>query len=51
MNATIFWVPAAVLVVAGIVQLMQGRIVLGIALIVVGAVVGPAVSRSRVDDA
>ncbi len=41
MNATILWVIAAVLVVAGIVQLFQGQIIFGIVLIVLGALVGP----------
>lgn len=41
MNATILWVIAAILVIAGIVQLLQGQIIFGIALIVVGALVGP----------
>jgi hypothetical protein len=41
MNATILWVIAVVLVVIGIVQLLQGQILFGIALIVVGALVGP----------
>lgn len=41
MNATLLWVIAAILVVVGIVQLIQGQILLGIALIVIGCVVGP----------
>lgn len=41
MNATVLWVIAAVLVVVGIVQLLQGQILLGIALIVVACLVGP----------
>jgi hypothetical protein len=41
MNATVFWVIAAILVIVGIVQLLQGQIILGIVLIVVGLVVGP----------
>lgn len=41
MNATVLWVIAAILVIIGIVQLLQGQILLGIGLIVVGALVGP----------
>lgn len=41
MSATILWVIAAVLVIAGIVQLIQGQIIFGIVLIIVGALVGP----------
>jgi hypothetical protein len=41
---------AAILVIVGIVQLLQGQILLGIVLIVVGCLVGPggySVFRSR----
>ena len=41
MSATILWIIAAILVVVGIVQLIQGQIILGIVLIVVGCLVGP----------
>lgn len=41
MNATILWIIAAILVVVGVVQLLQGQIIFGIVLIVVGALVGP----------
>ena len=41
MNATILWIIAAVLVVVGIVQLIQGQLIFGIALIVAGCLVGP----------
>lgn len=41
MNATVLWVIAAIIVIIGIVQLLQGQILFGIALIVVGALVGP----------
>lgn len=41
MNATVLWVIAAILVVIGVVQLIQGQIILGIVLIVVGLLVGP----------
>ena len=50
MNATILWVIAVILVVAGIVQLVQGQILWGLLLIVVGALVGPggvSVFRTR----
>jgi hypothetical protein len=39
--ATILWIIAVVLVIAGIVQLFQGQVLLGIVLIVVGFLVGP----------
>jgi Family of unknown function (DUF5335) len=39
--ATILWIIAVVLVIAGIVQLFQGQALLGIALIVIGFLVGP----------
>jgi hypothetical protein len=38
---TILWVIAAVLVIAGIVALLRGAILGGIALIVIGLLVGP----------
>ena len=38
---TILWIIAAVLVIAGIVALLRGRVLGGIALIVVGLLVGP----------
>ncbi|HYI62902.1 MAG TPA: GPGG-motif small membrane protein [Acidimicrobiales bacterium] len=41
MNATVLWIIAAVLVVVGIVQLFQGQILFGVALIVLGCLVGP----------
>jgi hypothetical protein len=41
MSSTILWLIAAALVVIGIVQLIQGQIILGIVLIVVGCLVGP----------
>jgi hypothetical protein len=37
----VLWLIAAILVVVGIVQLLQGQIILGIVLIVVGCLVGP----------
>jgi hypothetical protein len=39
--ATILWIIAAILVIAGIVSLVRGEVVLGIVLIVVGLLVGP----------
>ena len=50
MTATLLWIIAAILVVVGIVQLIQGQIILGIVLIVAGCLVGPggySVFRSR----
>ena len=41
MNATILWVIAVVLVIVGIVQLLQGQVVFGIVLIILGLLVGP----------
>lgn len=38
---TILWLIAVVLVIAGIVQLIQGAILLGVVLIVAGLLVGP----------
>jgi hypothetical protein len=38
---TILWIIAAVLVIAGIVALVRGSVLLGIALIVIGLLVGP----------
>jgi hypothetical protein len=37
----VLWVLAVILVIAGIVQLIQGQILFGIALIVIGCLVGP----------
>lgn len=39
--ATILWVIAVVLVIAGIVALVRGSILAGIVLIVIGLLVGP----------
>lgn len=39
--ATLLWVLAAVLVIAGIVTLIRGGVVTGIVLIIVGLLVGP----------
>lgn len=38
---TLLWIIAVVLVIAGIFQLVQGELTLGIVLIVVGLLVGP----------
>lgn len=37
----VLWLIAAVLVIVGIVQLLQGQIILGVVLIVIGLAVGP----------
>ncbi len=37
----LLWLVAVALVVGGVVQILQGQILLGIALIVVGCLVGP----------
>ena len=50
MNATVLWVIAAILVIVGIVQLLQGEVILGVVLIIVGCLVGPggvSLFRSR----
>jgi len=39
--ATLLWLLAAVLVIAGIVSLIRGSVVAGIVLIVVGLLIGP----------
>jgi hypothetical protein len=41
MNATLLWIVAAVLVVVGIVQLIQGQWIFGAVLIAAGLLVGP----------
>lgn len=41
MIGTILWLIAAILVIAGIVQIVQGQIIFGIILIIIGALVGP----------
>ena len=38
---TLLWIPAVVLVIAGIVTAIRGQILLGIVLIVLGFLVGP----------
>lgn len=37
----LMWLLAVVLVIAGVVQLLQGQIILGIVLVVIGMGVGP----------
>jgi hypothetical protein len=39
--ATLLWVIAAILVIAGIVTLLRGGILAGIVLIIVGLLIGP----------
>jgi hypothetical protein len=41
MSATLLWILAVILVVVGIVQLVQGQILLGIVLLIAAALVGP----------
>ena len=41
MNATVLWVIAVIIAIVGIVQLLQGQILLGIILLVAAAAVGP----------
>ena len=46
----LLWLVAAILVIVGIVQLLQGQIILGLVLIIVGCLVGPggfSIFRSR----
>ena len=50
MNGTLLWIIAAVLVVVGIVQLLQGQIIFGALLIVAACLVGPggySIARGR----
>ena len=39
--ALVLWIIAAILAIVGIVQLLQGQIIFGIVLIVLGCLVGP----------
>ena len=41
MNTTVLWIIAAILVIVGIVQLLQGQVIFGVVLIVAGCLVGP----------
>jgi hypothetical protein len=50
MSATLLWIIAVILAVVGVVQLVQGQIVLGVVLIIAACLVGPggySVFRSR----
>jgi TM2 domain-containing membrane protein YozV len=50
MSSFVLWLIAMVLAIVGIVQLLQGQIVLGVVLLIVAALVGPggySVFRSR----
>lgn len=41
MNATVLWVIAVIIAIIGVIQLLQGQLILGIVLLVVAAAVGP----------
>ena len=41
MSSTLLWIIAVVLAIVGIVQLLQGQILIGVALIVLACLVGP----------
>jgi hypothetical protein len=41
MKASLLWIIAAIIVIVGIVQILQGQIIFGIVLIVIGCLVGP----------
>ena len=41
MNATVLWVIAVILAIVGIVQLIQGQVILAIILLIAAAAVGP----------
>lgn len=50
MNATVLWIIAVIIAVIGVIQLLQGQIILGIVLLVAAALVGPggySVFRTR----
>ncbi|MEZ5235202.1 MAG: GPGG-motif small membrane protein [Acidimicrobiia bacterium] len=50
MSGTILWLIAAVIAVIGVIQLLQGQIILGIVLLIVACLVGPggySVFRTR----
>ena len=50
MPAALLWIIAAILVIVGIVQLLQGQILFGVLLIIAGCLVGPggySLFRSR----
>ena len=41
MNATVLWVIAVILAIVGVVQLIQGQVILAIILFIAAAAVGP----------
>jgi len=41
MSRTLLWIIAVILAIVGVVQLLQGQILLGVALIVLACLVGP----------
>lgn len=41
MNASLLWVIAVLFVIAGVFAILQGNLLLGLLLIVIGALVGP----------
>lgn len=41
MNATVLWVIAVIIAIVGLVQILQGQLILGIILLIVAAAVGP----------
>lgn len=41
MFSTLLWILAVILVVVGVVQLLQGQLIFGAVLIVIGCLVGP----------
>jgi hypothetical protein len=50
MNASLLWIIAVVLAIVGVVQLLQGQVVLGVVLLVGAVLVGPggySMFRSR----
>ena len=50
MSSTLLWIIAVILVIVGIVQLLQGQILFGLILIILGCLVGPggySIFRSR----
>lgn len=50
MNATVLWIIAVIIAIIGVIQLLQGQIILGIVLLVAAALVGPggySIFRSR----
>ena len=41
MSGTVLWIIAVILAIVGVVQLLQGQIILGIVLLVAASLVGP----------